>query len=277
MACFEGCAGLGLAFALAGGSARAQYDAPPDPNAYVAGPTVYPATLPPDPIPEYQPPAPGYGFSWINGYWDWTGYDWTWNNGYWVKAGRVGATSARASSGRTDSPSTTVASGSGPTAIASIATAAAATSPLAGMPSPVRAARLARRPGSQHRLAARAGSPAGGWREAPRFEHRREMEHREARGRDGAPRDGASRDGAPRGRTSRSRAPRSRASRGARPARRSRSRGTSRRWTTRRPHDGPGAASRPGPARSASSRAAPREEEIGAQPGGSQEGNGAPA
>jgi hypothetical protein len=44
----------------------------------------YPTAPPPDPIPEDQPPAPGYGYSWIGGYWDWTGYDWTWDSGYWA-------------------------------------------------------------------------------------------------------------------------------------------------------------------------------------------------
>ena len=48
--------------------------------------TAYPATPPPDPIPEYQPPAPAYGYSWVGGYWDWTGLEWTWNAGYWAPA-----------------------------------------------------------------------------------------------------------------------------------------------------------------------------------------------
>ncbi|HVV51697.1 MAG TPA: hypothetical protein VHO06_18660, partial [Polyangia bacterium] len=82
-------AACGLALALSAEAARAQDMPPPDPNAYVAGPTMYPATLPPDPIPEYRPPSPGWGFRWVDGYWDWTGYDWAWNNGYWVQ-GRPG-------------------------------------------------------------------------------------------------------------------------------------------------------------------------------------------
>jgi hypothetical protein len=48
--------------------------------------TVYPAEPPPDPIPEYQPPAPAYGYSWVGGYWDWTGFEWSWNAGYWAPA-----------------------------------------------------------------------------------------------------------------------------------------------------------------------------------------------
>ncbi|HLK93406.1 MAG TPA: hypothetical protein VKZ18_26170 [Polyangia bacterium] len=54
--------------------------------AVAADGTVYPAEPPPDPIPEYQPPAPAYGYSWIGGYWDWTGYEWTWDAGYWAPA-----------------------------------------------------------------------------------------------------------------------------------------------------------------------------------------------
>jgi hypothetical protein len=48
--------------------------------------TVYPATPPPDPIPEYQPAAPGYGYAWVGGYWDWTGFEWSWDAGYWAPA-----------------------------------------------------------------------------------------------------------------------------------------------------------------------------------------------
>ena len=39
--------------------------------------TVYPTTFAPEPIPEYRPAAPGYGYTWVDGYWDWTGQDWT--------------------------------------------------------------------------------------------------------------------------------------------------------------------------------------------------------
>ena len=51
--------------------------------------TVYPTTFAPEPIPEYRPAPPGYGYNWVDGYWDWTGYDWTWSSGYWVPE-RVG-------------------------------------------------------------------------------------------------------------------------------------------------------------------------------------------
>ncbi|HMF44068.1 MAG TPA: hypothetical protein VKQ32_25515, partial [Polyangia bacterium] len=51
--------------------------------------TVYPTTFAPEPIPEYRPAAPGYGYTWVDGYWDWSGYDWSWSSGYWVPE-RVG-------------------------------------------------------------------------------------------------------------------------------------------------------------------------------------------
>ena len=46
--------------------------------------TVYPTAPPPTPIAEYRPTPPGYGYMWVDGYWDWTGYDWSWNTGYWA-------------------------------------------------------------------------------------------------------------------------------------------------------------------------------------------------
>ena len=81
---------LGTAFAAAGCYMGPQ----PPPPAYVEPApapvaddgTAYPATPPPDPIPEYQPPAPAYGYSWVGGYWDWTGLEWSWNAGYWAPA-----------------------------------------------------------------------------------------------------------------------------------------------------------------------------------------------
>ena len=30
--------------------------------------TLYPSAPPPDPIPEYPPPSPGWGYTWIGGY-----------------------------------------------------------------------------------------------------------------------------------------------------------------------------------------------------------------
>ena len=40
--------------------------------------TVYPTVPPPAPIAEYRSPPPGWGYIWVDGYWDWTGYDWYW-------------------------------------------------------------------------------------------------------------------------------------------------------------------------------------------------------
>ena len=90
--------GLWLVCSLSLGTAAAAsgcYVGPqPPPPAYVepsaapeqvsADGSVYPATPPPDPIPEYQPAAPGPGYAWVNGYWDWTGSEWTWDTGYWA-------------------------------------------------------------------------------------------------------------------------------------------------------------------------------------------------
>jgi len=58
----------------------------PPPGMEMAGDpgVVYPTAPPPDLIPEYPPPSPGYGYVWVNGYWDWTGYEWSWNNGFWA-------------------------------------------------------------------------------------------------------------------------------------------------------------------------------------------------
>src|SRR6185437_9827482 len=72
--------GVGLA-----GSGCYMGPEPPPPVA-ATDDTAYPTTPPPDPIPEYQPPPPAPGYSWIGGYWDWTGYDWTWDAGYWAPA-----------------------------------------------------------------------------------------------------------------------------------------------------------------------------------------------
>src|SRR4029079_7078023 len=46
--------------------------------------TVYPTSFAPAPVPEFRPAPPGYGYTWVDGYWDWSGYDWTWSSGYWV-------------------------------------------------------------------------------------------------------------------------------------------------------------------------------------------------
>jgi hypothetical protein len=40
---------------------------------------------PPAPIVAYAPPAPGYGYTWVNGYWYPAGPRWAWRAGYWVR------------------------------------------------------------------------------------------------------------------------------------------------------------------------------------------------
>lgn len=77
---------LSLAALVVPGCYVASNQPPPGapPDAVAADATAYPTAPPPDPIPEYPPPSPGYGYSWINGYWDWSGYDWSWQAGYWA-------------------------------------------------------------------------------------------------------------------------------------------------------------------------------------------------
>src|SRR3954469_2611291 len=65
------------------------YQPPPPPMEQAPEPAVdygpaYPTVPPPAPIAEYRPPPPGYGYYWVDGYWDWTGYDWAWTNGQYV-------------------------------------------------------------------------------------------------------------------------------------------------------------------------------------------------
>ena len=61
--------------------------APPPRGVIVSGP-------PPAPILEArsQPPPPGTGAMWVNGYWHWTGMQYTWIPGHWEVAPPVGAT-----------------------------------------------------------------------------------------------------------------------------------------------------------------------------------------
>ena len=49
--------------------------APPPPPAYVA----------------YTPPAPGYGYTWVGGYYYPVGPRWYWHAGYWARPPYVGA------------------------------------------------------------------------------------------------------------------------------------------------------------------------------------------
>ncbi len=75
---------LGIALVVSGCYVRAGGPPPSGPPPAGTDATLYPSAPPPDPIPEDQPPPPGYGYNWIGGYWDWTGYDWTWDAGYWA-------------------------------------------------------------------------------------------------------------------------------------------------------------------------------------------------
>jgi hypothetical protein len=40
---------------------------------------------PPEPLHEEVTVSPGYGYVWIDGYWNWNGYDWAWSTGRWVR------------------------------------------------------------------------------------------------------------------------------------------------------------------------------------------------
>jgi len=40
---------------------------------------------PPAPVVAYAPPSPGYGYTWVNGYWHPAGPRWSWRAGYWVR------------------------------------------------------------------------------------------------------------------------------------------------------------------------------------------------
>jgi hypothetical protein len=72
------------------GATRGAYYTPPRSSVYVRGSVAvgnpgyyYPATAAPDPIYEDIPPAPSYGWVWIDGYWNWGGYEWQWIPGHW--------------------------------------------------------------------------------------------------------------------------------------------------------------------------------------------------
>jgi hypothetical protein len=40
---------------------------------------------PPAPVVGYVPPAPGYGYSWVSGYWCPAGAHYAWRPGYWAR------------------------------------------------------------------------------------------------------------------------------------------------------------------------------------------------
>ena len=52
----------------------------PPPYRYYAPPPIYYAR----PV-YYAPRAPGYGYTWIDGYWYPAGPRWAWHNGYWAR------------------------------------------------------------------------------------------------------------------------------------------------------------------------------------------------
>ena len=79
----------GLSFAGLGGC---YYDepAPPPPGVTVAAPVPggeVVATAPPPDYVETPPPAPGVGFVWIGGFWDWDGGHYVWRDGRWDRPG----------------------------------------------------------------------------------------------------------------------------------------------------------------------------------------------
>jgi len=45
----------------------------------------YVSSMPPQPLYETMTSSPGYGYSWIDGYWHWNGYEWVWISGRWER------------------------------------------------------------------------------------------------------------------------------------------------------------------------------------------------
>jgi hypothetical protein len=58
---------------------------------YPAPAPVYAYAPPPAPVYAYAPPAPGYGYSWVSGYWQPAGPRWAWRPGYWARPPYAGA------------------------------------------------------------------------------------------------------------------------------------------------------------------------------------------
>lgn len=52
---------------------------------------VYVQTAPPAPIYESVPAAPGAGYYWVAGYWEWNGYRYVWRRGYYAETPYSGA------------------------------------------------------------------------------------------------------------------------------------------------------------------------------------------
>ena len=45
----------------------------------------YVSSMPPQPLYETMSSSPGYGYSWLDGYWHWNGYEWVWISGRWER------------------------------------------------------------------------------------------------------------------------------------------------------------------------------------------------
>ena len=59
---------------------------------YSAPPPVVMYAAPPAPlVTAYMPPSPGYGYSWVNGYWYPVGHRYVWRTGYWSRPAYHGA------------------------------------------------------------------------------------------------------------------------------------------------------------------------------------------
>jgi hypothetical protein len=90
-----GVAGLAI---LASGCVVRAYSTPATATVYTSG-TVHTSgavavdssatytvsNYPPEPLYEEVTVSPGYGYVWIDGYWNWNGYDWAWSTGRWVR------------------------------------------------------------------------------------------------------------------------------------------------------------------------------------------------
>jgi hypothetical protein len=152
---------------------------------YISGPSVYPDNLPPDPIPEYRPQAPGWGYVWVNGYWDWTGYDWVWNNGYWAPPRPGFSYIGPRFIWENGQPIYYRGYWQSPNGYREYGYGGRGFSPAWQARPQYEPRRWRAEPGHSEAWRRAPGAPPGGWREAPRFQHR-EMEHREMERREGA-------------------------------------------------------------------------------------------
>jgi hypothetical protein len=79
----------GALAAAALGSATLGATAPASAQAYGG---IYVQTGPPAPIYEPVPSAPGPGYYWVGGYWQWNGYRYVWTRGHYAYPPYGGAT-----------------------------------------------------------------------------------------------------------------------------------------------------------------------------------------